>query len=180
MRFHRASVALLGAALWTTTSLAGCTPARRPAPTPGGPTPGALPGPAPTPAPATPAPAPAAPSAPDAAVEDRAQAVARAARQVPGVAQVWVVTTGRTAYVGIDADAGVARAPGANADLERRVGDAVRRAGVGIDRAYVTTRPELVRSIMEVERGVRAGRPVSQFARQLARLAAEITPTASP
>lgn len=170
MRRMLRPAALVGA-LTLTVSLAGCpSPARRPAPAPPGGPPGALPAPATPPAPA----------APGAAGEDRARAVAEVARGVPGVRQAWVVTAGRTAYAGIDVDATRARTPGRNAEIERAVGDRIRRANLGIDRVYVTTRPELVQSIMNIERATRAGQPVSQFATELARLAAEIAPTSAP
>ncbi|BDG60042.1 YhcN/YlaJ family sporulation lipoprotein [Caldinitratiruptor microaerophilus] len=171
MKRRDRSIAALGGALALAVSLAGCpAPARRPAPAPPGGPPGALPAPA----------APPAPAGPGAAEEDRARVLAQVARDVRGVRQAWVVTAGRTAYVGIDVDAAGARAPGRNAEIERAVGDRVRRANLGIDRVYVTTRPELVQSIMNIEQAVGAGRPVSTFAAELARLAAEIAPTPSP
>lgn len=162
---------LAGAAL-AAVALAGCPAARRPeAPAPAAPAPApAAPAPAPAaPAPAAPAPAP----NPEAA---RADALAKLATSVPGVRAAWVVVSGDTAYVGIDAE-GPHRAPAENRALERAVARALETSPHGIRRALVSTRPEVLQSIQNIAEGIRAGQPLERFASEISKLAAELAPT---
>jgi len=93
-----------------------------------------------------------------------ADRMAEAAAAVDGVENATAVIVGATAYVGLDLDPSVdrRRADAVENEVARRVNRVVPRYHV-----VVTSDADLLGQLTEIDRGLRDGRPVEQFRRQL-------------
>lgn len=149
---------------------AGCAqPSRKPVPPPTRPAPSA-------PAPRTPAPARKPLPTTPAEVHRLASKLAADAATVPGVDKATVALTDSTALVGLDVKAGV-EAARANS-IKREVSDRLQRSEPRLTRVLVTTDPDLTARIKKIAEGVKAGKPVSSFSREVTELMRRLTPTA--
>ncbi|NPV28620.1 MAG: YhcN/YlaJ family sporulation lipoprotein [Firmicutes bacterium] len=145
--------------------LGGCRPARKPAPS----SPRATrqaPSPARKPAPTTPAEA-----------RRMADRVAREAAKVPGVRRATVVISGKTAFVGLDLKANVEKTR--TTAIKNEVVRRVKTAEPGITTVNVTSDPDLVARLRRIADGVKKGKPVSNFASELAEISRRIAPRTS-
>lgn len=145
--------------------LGGCRPEQKPAP----PSPRATrqtPSPARKPAPTTPAEA--------RRMADRA---AREAAKVPGVRRATVVISGKTAFVGLDLKANVEKTR--TTAIKNEVVRRVKTAEPGIATVNVTSDPDLVARLRRIADGVKKGKPVSNFASELAEISRRIAPRTS-
>lgn len=161
--------------------LAGCrAPARKPLPsrTPAPTTPApSRTAPSPTPAPKT-APAPARQPMPTrpadvARLQDK---LAAEAEKVPGVRRAWVALTGTTALVGAELKSDVPRGQGDAAGLKNDIATRLRRAEPRLTGVAVATDAASVARIRKIAEGIRAGKPVSTFTRDLNDLMRKMAP----
>ena len=144
-------------------ALGGCSVSRKPAPKPAPPS-------RVTPAPTrTPAPKPAAPTA-----HALATKLASAAEKVEGVKWATVVVSGSTAFVGLEIKPGI-EAKKTN-EIKSKVADAVKRADARIKAVNVTTDPNLVTRLKKIAEGIRAGKPISSFTRELTEITRRMVP----
>ncbi len=161
--------------------VAGCTPARKPVPGPTDPTPGTneqAPGTTdPAPGPVVPAPAPTENiNREPTGEQQRADKIAREVVRVEGVRKATVVVSDKTAYVGVEMD---------NRDdssAKRVKKDVVNRAMVAVPTlsvVNVTADPDLLTRLRKVSDGVKSGKPVSTFNRELTEISGRITPQGS-
>lgn len=92
----------------------------------------------------------------------------------PQVDQSSVVVTGNMALIGLKLKPGVTgtRVPA----VEKEVADRVERSERGITRAAVTANPDLVDRIRKIEVGVREGKPVTSFSREITEIVSRLTP----
>ena len=160
-------------------SMAGCktatkkpTPARyTPAPTRTTPAPSKTAPGYTTPAPRTPAPTPVRKPTTESA---RASKIASNVAKIPEVNKATVVVSGSTALVGVDMKA---RVQGTNeTDVKKKIEKDVKNTDKSITRVYVTSDPDLYKRIDNIARGISAGRPVSEFAKQISEIIKRITP----
>jgi len=167
--------------LLTMALLAGCrAPARKPlpSPAPNTPTPSEnAPSPAPTPR-TTPAPAPARQPMPTqpadvARLQDK---LAAEAEKVPGVRRAWVALTGTTALVGAELKSDVPRGQGDAAGVKNEIATRLRRAEPRLTGVAVATDAASVARIRKIAEGIRAGKPVSTFTRDLNDLMRKMAP----
>lgn len=164
------------------TSMAGCktatkkpTPARyTPAPTRTTPAPSKTAPGYTTPVPRTPtvpAPTPVRKPTPESA---RAAKIASNVAKIPEVNKATVVVSGSNALVGTDMKA---RVQGAHeTDIKKKVEKTVKDTDKAIKRVYITADPDLYKRIDNIARGISAGRPVSEFAKQISEIIKRITP----
>ncbi|MDK2882687.1 MAG: hypothetical protein PWP58_1023 [Bacillota bacterium] len=161
--------------------MAGCrAPARKPlpSPAPNTPTPSEN---APSPAPAprtTPAPAPARQPMPTqpadvARLQDK---LAAEAEKVPGVRRAWVALTGTTALVGVELKSDVPRGQGDAAGLKHDIATRLRQVEPRLTGVAVATDAASVARIRKIAEGMRAGKPVSTFTRDLNDLMRKMAP----
>ncbi|MDN5347257.1 MAG: hypothetical protein PWP65_821 [Clostridia bacterium] len=169
MRFKKLNL-LLGAALGILLLAAGCTLARKPAP-PAPPPSRTAPAPAPSP------PAPAQKPLPTSPTEAHrlAAKLADEAQKTPGVKAATVVLSGNTAFVGLDLKSEVEASR--TSAIKKEVVDRLKRAEPRLTTVSVTSDPDTVARIKKVAEGIRGGRPVTDFTRELAEIARRITPS---
>lgn len=152
-------------------SLGSCAPARRPSPPPKTAPPApettpkqTVPGPAQKPLPTTPA-----------EMDRLVSALATEATKVPGVKQATVVISGTTALVGLTLSPNVTGTQATN--VKRDVANRIRRAEPRLTGVNVTSSPDLVSRIQKVAEGIKAGTPLSSFAKELDEIGRRIAPT---
>jgi len=163
-------------------SMAGCrTTARKPAPTRYTPTPTrTVPAPSKT-APRYTTPAPRTPTTPaptpvrkPTTEKARATTIATNVAKIPEVNKATVVVSGSTAIVGVDMKAKVQGTR--ETDVKKKVEKTVKDTDKSITRVYVTSDPDLYKRIDNIAKGISAGRPVSEFAKQISEIIKRITP----
>lgn len=165
-----------------TAALTGCkSAARKPAPTRYTPAPSRT---VPTPARTTPGyttPAPKTPVTP-APVKRPTTESARAAKiasnvaKLPEVNKATVVISGNTALVGIDMKSRVQGAK--ETAVKKKVEKTVRNTDKAIKNVSVTSDPDLYTRINNIAKGIAAGRPLSEFTKQISEILKRITPSA--
>lgn len=148
------------------------TPApTRTVPTPARPAPGYT-----TPAPktpVTPAPVPARKPTTD---STRAAKIASKVAKIPEVNKATVVISGNTALVGIDMKSKVQGAH--ETTVKKKVEKTVRDTDKAIKNVSVTSDPDLYTRINNIAKGIAAGRPLSEFTKQISEILKRITPSA--
>ncbi|WP_045409975.1 YhcN/YlaJ family sporulation lipoprotein [Thermoanaerobacterium saccharolyticum] len=170
-------------------SLTGCKASKKPSPTRYTPTtprttPAPSPGmttPAPSRVPTTPTPTTPAPTTPTPAKKPvpqsvRAAKIASNVAKLPEVNKATVVISGNIAIVGIDMKASV---QGTNeTQVKKKVEKTVRDTDKGIKNVSVTSDPDLYTRINNIAKGIAAGRPLSEFTKQITEILKRITPSA--
>ncbi|HHV57328.1 MAG TPA: YhcN/YlaJ family sporulation lipoprotein [Firmicutes bacterium] len=157
-------------------ALAGCRPpARKPLP-PRTPAP-TRPAPMRT-TPAPPAPAPARQPMPTrpadiARLQDK---LATEAEKVPGVKRAWVALSGTTALVGAELKSDVPRGQGDAAGLKNDIATRLRRAEPRLTGVAVATDAATITRVRRIAEGIRAGKPVNTFTRDLNDLMRRMAP----
>ncbi|MDN5316945.1 MAG: hypothetical protein PWR08_1069 [Thermoanaerobacterium sp.] len=160
-------------------SLTGCKATKKPSPTRYTPTtPRTTPAPSPgmtTPAPSrTPTtPAPVKRPVPQ---STRAAKIATNVAKLPEVNKATVVVSGNTAIVGIDMKASVQGTH--ETQVKKKVEKTVRDTDKGIKNVSVTSDPDLYKRIDNIAKGIAAGRPLSEFTKQITEILKRITPSA--
>lgn len=160
-------------------SLTGCKATKKPSPTRYTPTtPRTTPAPSPgmtTPAPSrTPTtPAPVKRPVPQ---STRAAKIATNVAKLPEVNKATVVVSGNTAIVGIDMKASVQGTH--ETQVKKKVEKTVRDTDKGIKNVSVTSDPDLYKRIENIAKGIAAGRPLSEFTKQITEILKRITPSA--
>ncbi|MDK2805126.1 YhcN/YlaJ family sporulation lipoprotein [Thermoanaerobacterium thermosaccharolyticum] len=160
-------------------SLTGCKATKKPSPTRYTPTtPRTTPAPSPgmtTPAPSrTPTtPAPAKRPVPQ---STRAAKIATNVAKLPEVNKATVVISGNTAIVGIDMKASVQGTH--ETQVKKKVEKTVRDTDKSIKNVSVTSDPDLYKRIDNIAKGIAAGRPLSEFTKQITEILKRITPSA--
>ncbi len=96
-----------------------------------------------------------------------ASGLASLASGVPGVDRAYVALANTAAYVGVEMVDGTKAAPGT---ARREIADRIRRADRRLARVYVTTNKDTVSRIKGVAQGIADGRPVSDFAWEIAEI----------
>ncbi|MCR4429699.1 MAG: YhcN/YlaJ family sporulation lipoprotein [Tepidanaerobacteraceae bacterium] len=140
----------------------GCSISRKPAPKPAPPT-------RVTPSPTAPAPKPAAPAA-----HTLASKLASAAEKVEGVKSATVVVSGSTAFVGLEIKPGVEAKK--TEEIKTKAADAVKNADTRIKAVNVTTDPNLITRLKKIAEGIRSGKPISSFTKELAEITRRMLP----
>ncbi|MDI3481722.1 MAG: hypothetical protein PWQ97_1377 [Tepidanaerobacteraceae bacterium] len=143
-------------------TLNGCSASRKPAPKPAPPA-------RVKPSPATPAPKPAAPAA-----HTLASKLASAAEKVEGVKSATVVVSGSTAFVGLEIKPSVEAKK--TDEIKTKVADAVKKADARIKAVNVTTDPNLITRLKKIAEGIRAGKPISSFTKELTEITRRMLP----
>ncbi|MGB9679202.1 MAG: YhcN/YlaJ family sporulation lipoprotein [Thermoanaerobacteraceae bacterium] len=182
MKKIKSIITLMIAVVMVMTSLAGCktatkkpTPTRftpaptRTAPTPTPPAPGYT-----TPAPRTPT-SPATPVKKSSTESTRAEKIATAVARIPEVNKTTVVITGNTALVGVDMKAKVQGTT--ETELKKKIAKTVKDTDKSIKNVSVTADPDLYKRIDNISKGIAEGRPISEFAKQIAEIIKRITPS---
>lgn len=141
-------------------ALGGCAVSRRPAPKPAPPTRIVRRTPAKKPAPSP--------------AHALASKLSNAAEKVEGVKSATVVVSGSTAFVGLEIKPEV-EAKKTN-EIKSKVADAVKRADTRIKAVNVTTDPNLVTRLKKIAEGIRAGKPISSFTRELTEITRRMVP----
>jgi YhcN/YlaJ family sporulation lipoprotein len=141
-------------------ALGGCAVSRRPAPKPVPPTRIVRRTPAKKPAPSP--------------AHALASKLSNAAEKVEGVKSATVVVSGSTAFVGLEIKPEV-EAKKTN-EIKSKVADAVKRADTRIKAVNVTTDPNLVTRLKKIAEGIRAGKPISSFTRELTEITRRMVP----
>lgn len=160
-------------------SLTGCKATKKPSPTRYTPTtPRTTPAPSPgmtTPAPSrTPTtPAPVKRPVPQ---STRAAKIATNVAKLPEVNKATVVISGNTAIVGIDMKASVQGTH--ETQVKKKVEKTVRDTDKSIKNVSVTSDPDLYKRIDNIAKGIAAGRPLSEFTKQITEILKRITPSA--
>ncbi|MBP2071353.1 YhcN/YlaJ family sporulation lipoprotein [Thermoanaerobacterium butyriciformans] len=160
-------------------SLTGCKATKKPSPTRYTPTtPRTTPAPSPgmtTPAPSrTPTtPTPAKRPVPQ---STRAAKIATNVAKLPEVNKATVVISGNTAIVGIDMKASVQGTH--ETQVKKKVEKTVRDTDKSIKNVSVTSDPDLYKRIENIAKGIAAGRPLSEFTKQITEILKRITPSA--
>ncbi|WP_422444993.1 YhcN/YlaJ family sporulation lipoprotein [Thermoanaerobacterium sp. DL9XJH110] len=103
-----------------------------------------------------------------------ASKLSNAAAKVEGVKSATVVVSGSTAFVGLEIKPGV-EAKKTN-EIKTKVADAVKRADTRIKAVNVTTDPNLVTRLKKIAEGIRAGKPISSFTRELTEITRRMVP----
>lgn len=157
-------------------ALTGCrAPARKPlpprTPAPTRPAPMRMTPPAPAPAPAR-QPLPTRP-ADIARLQDK---LATEAERVPGVKRVWVALSGSTALVGAELKSDVPRGQGDAAGLKNDIATRLRRAEPRLTGVAVATDAATIARVRRIAEGIRAGKPVNTFTRDLNDLMRRMAP----
>ncbi len=149
-------------------AVAGCTPAKKPLPP--------APKTAPKTAPKAKAPIPGASRMPTSSSElhKLAAKLAGEAAKVPGVKKATVVLSSTMAYVGLDLKAGIEA--GKTNTIKKDVADRVKKADKRLTSVYVSTNPDLVTRIKKVAEGVKKGKPISSFDREISEIGRRIVP----
>lgn len=103
----------------------------------------------------------------------QADHIAQVLTGIPGVERAYVLLTGRLALIGIDLKSDIS---GSKIDtVKYSVKEAAERTGPGY-KAVVTADVDTVTRIRKMAAGVRAGRPVSSFADELADILSRLLP----
>ena len=153
------------------TVLSGCKPAKKPTPTRYTP-----PAPKTTPAPGTPGYTTPAPVRKPVSETARAERIARNVAKIPEINKATVVISGSTALVGIDMKAHVQGAH--ETEVKKKVEKTVRETDKAVKNVSVTADPDLYKRIDNIAKGIAAGRPLSEFTKQIAEILKRITPSA--
>jgi YhcN/YlaJ family sporulation lipoprotein len=104
----------------------------------------------------------------------RASRIASNVAKIPEVNKATVVVYGSTALVGVDMKA---RVQGTlETDVKKKIEKTVKDTDKSITRVYVTADPDLYKRIENIAKGISAGRPVSEFAKQISEIIKRITP----
>lgn len=141
----------------------GCSPARKPAPSPTRTTPST----------------PSTPSAPAKKItrtttdKQKAERAAKEATKVPGVRKATVVISGRTAFIGLDLSA---KEGTATTKVKSDVAKRVKAAEPSLTTVNVTSDPDLVTRLRKVAEGIKSGKPVSSFSSELTEIGRKIKP----
>jgi YhcN/YlaJ family sporulation lipoprotein len=165
-------------------SLTGCKTTKKPSPTRYTPTtprttPAPSPGmttPAPSRTPTTPTPTTPAPVKRPVPQSARAAKIASNVAKLPEVNKATVVISGNTAIVGIDMKANVQGTH--ETQVKKKVEKTVRDTDKGIKNVSVTSDPDLYTRINNIAKGIAAGRPLSEFTKQITEILKRITPSA--
>ncbi|AST58713.1 sporulation lipoprotein, YhcN/YlaJ family [Thermoanaerobacterium thermosaccharolyticum] len=165
-------------------SLTGCKTTKKPSPTRYTPTtprttPAPSPGmttPAPSRTPTTPTPTTPAPVKRPVPQSTRAAKIASNVAKLPEVNRATVVISGNTAIVGIDMKANVQGTH--ETQVKKKVEKTVRDTDKGIKNVSVTSDPDLYTRINNIAKGIAAGRPLSEFTKQITEILKRITPSA--
>lgn len=134
--------------------------------------------PSPAPMRTTPAPVPARQPMPTrpadiARLQDK---LAREAEQVPGVKRAWVTLSGTTALVGAELKSDIPRGQGDAAGLKNDIATRLRRAEPRLTGVAVATDAATISRVRTVAEGIRAGKPVTTFTRDLNDLMRRMAP----
>ena len=140
----------------STCLISGCTPARKPTPSPTKT--------APTPTDKTKM------TTPD---KKRAKKIAVKVTQVNGVQKVVVVVTDKTAFIGLDLES---REEAAATKIKEEVARRVKASEPNLKTVNVTADPDLVTRLRKIADGINKGKPVSSFSRELNEIGREIKP----
>ena len=172
-------VLLLIAILLVSVISVGCTPQRRPEPTPAPGAPGApgVPGDPDFQAPPGDPNQPGDPrTGPQANANQRAERLAQLiADEFAEVQTATVVFSEQIVYVGLDLEQEVSQSRAR--DIERRVAEMVMEEEPNVDRVYVSMDPETFRRLQGVAREIEGGRPVTGFLTEIEEWFRRITPT---
>ncbi|SNX52800.1 YhcN/YlaJ family sporulation lipoprotein [Thermoanaerobacterium sp. RBIITD] len=167
---------LLALIMALTISLTGCKPAKRPSPTRYTPPAPRMTTPAPQRTPTTPAPTTPVPARRPAPESARAARIATNVAKIPEVNKATVVISGNTAIVGIDMKSKVQGAH--ETEVKKKVEKIVRDTDKGIKHVSTTSDPDLYTRLNNIAKGIAAGRPLSEFTKQIAEILKRITPSA--
>lgn len=160
-------------------SLTGCKATKKPSPTRYTPT---TPRTTPAPSPGMTTPAPSrTPTTPTPAKRPvlqstRAAKIATNVAKLPEVNKATVVISGNTAIVGIDMKASVQGTH--ETQVKKKVEKTVRDTDKGIKNVSVTSDPDLYKRIDNIAKGIAAGKPLSEFTKQITEILKRITPSA--
>lgn len=103
-----------------------------------------------------------------------ADRLAREAVKVSGVKDATVVISGRTAYIGLTLNPGVAKAR--TTAIKRDVANRAKAVEPSLIKVNVTSDPDLVARLKRIADGIKKGKPVSSFASELAEIERRIIP----
>lgn len=104
-----------------------------------------------------------------------ADEAAELADDIDGVDDAYAIVTGPfSLMVGLMLEEGIDEARAEQ--IEERVADELPRRLDGVDEVVVTSNPDMVERIREIGRGVREGRPVSEFADEIEEMMDRIAP----
>lgn len=106
----------------------------------------------------------------------RAAKIASNVAKIPEVNKATVVISGNTALVGIDMKSRVQGAHETN--VKKKVEKTVRDTDKAIKNVSVTSDPDLYTRINNIAKGIAAGRPLSEFTKQISEILKRITPSA--
>ncbi|AGL00456.1 YhcN/YlaJ family sporulation lipoprotein [Desulfoscipio gibsoniae] len=103
-----------------------------------------------------------------------ARNIAREADLVDGVKSSTVVVAGNTAYIGLDIKSDIEREQ--TRSVEEAVIKRVRGAEADIDTVFVSSDPDTVTRLKNIDKGIAEGMPVSSFANELGEIARRLSP----
>lgn len=107
-------------------------------------------------------------------ITNLADKLAKEAAKVNGVKKATVVLTGTNAYVGIDLNPNLSTTR--VTAVKKEVADKVKKADKRLTDVYVTSDVGIVTRIKDVANGIRAGKPVSTFVKQIDEIGRRIVP----
>lgn len=104
-----------------------------------------------------------------------AEEAAELADEVEGVDDAWAVVIGPSqVMIGLMLEEGIDETEAER--IEERVAEEVPRRLDGVEDVTVTSNPDMVERIREISRGVREGRPVSEFADEIDEMMNRLAP----
>lgn len=163
MRLKKPYLAIVTLLILAALFCSGCSPARKPTPSPATPTRPITPAPARKPLPTDPR-----------ELGRVASRLAGEAAKVPGVNKATVVIVGSTAYVGINLNADVERRE--TTRIRQRVADRLRKTEPRLRRVMVTADADTFARIKRVQEGIAKGKPVSAFTREIQEINRRMSP----
>jgi len=107
-------------------------------------------------------------------VQAKAERIADACDDVPGVEDATVVISGNTCYVGLDVEGNLEK--GETERVEKAALNKALAADPTVRRCVVTSDADTVSRLKEVYQGIRRGTPISTFGDELEEIARRITP----
>ncbi|MDK2927239.1 MAG: hypothetical protein PWR31_929 [Bacillota bacterium] len=102
--------------------------------------------------------------------------LATEAEKVPGVKRAWVALSGTTALVGAELKSNVPRGQGDAAGLKNDIATRLRRAEPRLTGVAVATDAATITRVRRIAEGIRAGKPVNTFTRDLNDLMRRMAP----
>ncbi|MGI6713350.1 MAG: YhcN/YlaJ family sporulation lipoprotein [Bacillota bacterium] len=140
--------------------IGGCAPAKKPPNPVSPPAENNLKTPAPSPTPTV--------------TESRATRIAQACDKVSGVKESTVVISGNTAYVGLDIAANVEKEK--TNSIEKECIKKAKSADTATKTVLVTSDADTVTRLKKIYQGIKEGKPISSFSRELTEISRRITP----